>query len=217
MKLPPLDTRTWEAAAAKSGRGSFGFMRTAAHTHRGVDVTVPRFTQVRATTAGVVTHAANELGANFSGYGRHVAVKTDDGVWLLFAHLESAWVKPGDVVKANTVIGTVGDSCFERGNPSLACEGVHLHFEVSPTPYPQDSEAPRLDPLAWLADSKSPAVFPDVETSKPLPRARRGVTSKRQTKRRRTSEGNGSAIGAVVTLGAGLIFTILMLRRRSYA
>lgn len=203
MKLTPLDTRTWERAAATAGRGRYGFDRGAGHTHRGVDAPAARGLPVRATTAGVVTHAANQLGAHFSGYGRHVAVKTDDGAWLLFAHLETADVKPGDVVKADTVIGTVGDSCFTRDNPSKACDGTHLHFEVSPTPYPQDSEAPRLDPLAWLADASV-----DVATSKPPSGAPRRVTSKRQ---------NGTAIGAVVTLAAGLAFTILMLRRRRYA
>ena len=205
MKLTPLHADTWQRKAAKTGRGSFGWDRGGGHTHRGVDAPAPRGTPVRATAAGTVTHAANALGAHFSGYGRHVVVKTDDGVWLLFAHLETADVKPGDVVKANTLIGTVGDSCFERGNPSLACDGTHLHFEVSPTRYPQDSEATRLDPLAWLADV-------DVETSKPKPRngARPRLTSTRQS-------GNGSAIGAVVTLVAGLAFTILMMkRRRSY-
>ncbi len=205
MKLTPLQARTWDRKAAKSGRGSFDWDRGSGHTHRGVDAPAPRHTPVRATTAGTVTHAANQLGAHFSGYGRHVAIKTDDGVWLLFAHLETADVKPGDVVKADSVIGTVGDSCFKRGNPSLACDGTHLHFEVSPTPYPQDSEAPRLDPLAWLADATI-----DVQTSNPPRRApRRAVTSKRQ---------NGTAIGAVVTLVAGLAFTILMMkRRRRYA
>ncbi len=149
--------RPTDAGIPTKGVGSFGFDRGGGHTHQGIDMQAERGAAVRAVASGVVTHASNSLAQGFSGYGRHVVIKHgDSGPWFLFAHLERASVRAGDEVAQGEQVGTVGDSCFKRGDPSKRCKGVHLHFEVSPTRYGtaahpgQDSEAPRLDPVAWL-------------------------------------------------------------------
>lgn len=170
-----------------TGKRSFGNRRTAEHVHQGVDIFPPTGmgTPVYSMTGGTVTHAANKLATGFSGYGRHVVVRQSaDGPWFLYAHLARAMVKPGDAVEAGQQIGTVGASCFSRTSPLRLCGGgkaFHLHFEVSPTRYGtaarpgQDSEAPRLDPVAWLENRAGITAKPtDGELSLGEPRSKPG-------------------------------------------
>ena len=175
--IPAL--RPTDAGIPTKGVGSFGWDRGGGHTHQGVDMQAKRVAPVRSVAAGVVTHASNSLGRGFSGYGRHVVVKQGDkGPWFLFAHLERASVKPGDVVKLGQQLGAVGDSCFTRRDPAKVCSGVHLHFEVSPTRYGtaahpgQDSEAPRLDPVAWL--TRNAHTTPAPARTRPARRRKQG-------------------------------------------
>jgi murein DD-endopeptidase MepM/ murein hydrolase activator NlpD len=60
--------------------------------------------------------------------------------------MDEVWVGPGEIVQTGEQIGTVGRTCFTVENPARMCGGSHLHFEASPRPYPQDSEAWRYDP-----------------------------------------------------------------------
>lgn len=136
----------------RSGLKSFGFQRTEGHVHRGVDLSAPCGTPVLAASSGTVVraHGGNGPAAGFSGYGRVIVLQVRaGGPWLLYAHLSDVYVERGDRVARGEQIGEVGDTCFRNGEPNARC-GCHLHFEVSATPYPQDSEAPRLDPVAWL-------------------------------------------------------------------
>lgn len=138
------------AALPTAGILSWQFQRSADHRHQGIDLRAPKGTPVYASASGTVEHAHTRLTPGFSGYGRVVVVRTGSaGPWLLYAHLDEVQVGKGDKVKAGQQIGTVGTTCFRDGEPNAQC-APHLHFEVSPTRYPQDSEAPRLDPVAWL-------------------------------------------------------------------
>ena len=152
MKAAELERRLTELLGMipTTGRKSFGFRRSSTHTHQGVDVGGPRGTKVFAPAGGTVTHASDKLADGFSGYGRHVVLRTTDGLFLLFAHLDGVNVSPGDVVMPGVTLGTIGDSCFDKSDPAKACKGTHLHFEVSEAAYPQPSEAPRVDPKSWL-------------------------------------------------------------------
>ncbi len=133
-----------------SGILSWMYQRSADHNHQGIDIPAPKGTPVYASAAGVVTHAYNALAPGFSGYGRVVVIRnSSSGPWQLYAHLDQVSVSRGQTVKAGQKIGTVGTTCFRDSDPSAEC-GAHLHFEVSPTAYPQPSEAPRMDPIAWL-------------------------------------------------------------------
>jgi murein DD-endopeptidase MepM/ murein hydrolase activator NlpD len=153
----PVVPVTGKPLAIPSGRiTSFGYRRREEHTHQGVDLGAPIGTPVYAMAPGVVTHASNVFLRGFSGYGRVVVVAspataTTPPIWYLYAHLDQALVPRGASVRAGQLIATVGSTCFNETDPSKACDGPHLHFETSPRPYPQDSEASRIDPAQVFA------------------------------------------------------------------
>jgi murein DD-endopeptidase MepM/ murein hydrolase activator NlpD len=129
---------------------SYLYQRSPTHKHRGIDIGAPVGTPVRSAVTGTVTHAYSSLGPGFSGYGRVVVVRADPGgPWTLYSHLDEVWVRSGQHVSRGTPLGTVGRTCFNKSDPTKRCNLPHLHFEVSTRPYPQPSEAPRLDPYPW--------------------------------------------------------------------
>lgn len=68
---------------------------------------------------GVVKVAKNDP----EGYGNYIMIEHKAlGITTLYAHLQTMCVKPGDVVTAGTVIGTMGST----GRSS----GAHLHLEI---------------------------------------------------------------------------------------
>lgn len=141
------------AVLPTTGIRSFMFQRTDTHKHRGIDLPSPAGTPVRAAATGVVRYATHVWQQGFTGYGRVVVLEHKElGVWTLYAHLQDVLVNQGETVAAGTQIGTVGRTEFGADNhEGLFPEGgEHLHFEVSPRPYPQDAEAARMDPVAWL-------------------------------------------------------------------
>lgn len=136
---------------------SYGYQRTRKHRHQGIDLHAPLGTPVRAAFAGTVTHVARRLTSGFSGYGRCCVVR-GVGIWALYAHLDQVYPEVGDYMHAGQILGTVGRTCFSRDYPDKLCARPHLHFEVSPRPYPQPSEAPRIDPIAYLGDQWHPSI-----------------------------------------------------------
>jgi hypothetical protein len=129
---------------------AFMFDRGDGHHHRGIDLPAPKGTPVYAARGGRVVIASNVFRTGFSKYGRVIVVHTSDGTYQLYAHLERALVAPGDDITAGQKIALVGNSVFSSKEPTRESGGAHLHFEVSPTKYPQDSEAPRIDPVSYL-------------------------------------------------------------------
>ena len=85
--------------------------------HTGLDFTAPEGTTVLAAHDGKVVSSQYE-----GAYGNLIQIRGTDGISTWYAHLSSAKVKKGDVVKAGDKIGAVGMT----GNTS----GPHLHFEV---------------------------------------------------------------------------------------
>jgi len=84
--------------------------------HTGVDFAVPTGTPVLAVADGKIENA------NWGkSYGKQVVQKVAGG-WVIYAHLNAVRCKPGQVVKAGSIIGEVGST----GNSS----GPHLHFEM---------------------------------------------------------------------------------------
>lgn len=134
-----------------SGAGAFGAHRET-HSHNGIDLAAPRGRAVYAPADGIVMHAVSTWRQGFSGYGRSVVLRHSDGRYTLYAHLDSVTVDKGQRVPVGTVIGTVGNSTFTKDNPTKESGGTHLHFEVSPTPYPQPNTTPRINPVTWLGD-----------------------------------------------------------------
>ena len=74
--------------------------------------------QLVSSAPGVITTVAN-LGNR--SYGRYIIVDHGNGWTTLYAHLNAAWVVPGQAVDQGTVLGLVGSSGGSTG--------PHLHFE----------------------------------------------------------------------------------------
>lgn len=128
----------------------FGFQRTPTHRHNGLDIPAPEGSPVLAVEPGTVTHASLEWQQGFTGYGAHVVVRTGTE-WLLYAHLSAVDVARGELVSAGQRLGAVGRTAYTAtDHGALLKGGPHLHFERSPTPYPQPSSAPRIDPTPLL-------------------------------------------------------------------
>lgn len=85
--------------------------------HKGIDISVPIGTIVRAPANGTVTKVGWE-----SGYGKVVVIEHPFNFKTLFAHLNNALVSEGQWV-------TRGQSIAESGNTGLST-GPHLHYEV---------------------------------------------------------------------------------------
>ena len=137
------------ARVPTSGNGAFMARRSATHWHRGVDLNAPLGTAVYTPRDGRVVRVVEPGTRGFSGYGRAVVLEVE-GAQLLFAHLDSAVVVPGEVVRRGMVIGTVGRTCGTVEEPGRECGGAHLHFEALAGRYPVASEAERLDPIPFL-------------------------------------------------------------------
>lgn len=94
--------------------------------HMGVDIGVAAGTPLYTPVDGEVV-TAGEMG----GYGIAVYLKTSFG-YLLLGHLSSVTVKPGQRVKAGTLVGYSGNTGFSFG--------AHLHLEV------RDHNGNHMDP-----------------------------------------------------------------------
>lgn len=141
-----------------TGIRSFLFQRSDTHKHRGIDIAAPEGTPLYAVADGIIERASGAFAPGFSGYGAHVVIRHEHAcgsnlpAWTLYSHMQDVAVHPLQHVSRGQFIGTVGRTKFTRENPTALFNesGAHLHFEVSPSRYPQDSEAPRLDPVVWL-------------------------------------------------------------------
>jgi len=144
----PIQDAVWPATGAIT---DFGYHRTETHTHQGIDFSAPVGTPVYAVLPGIVTHVVTSTRRGFSGYGKVVTIESIETsvtppIWHLYAHLSETRVSVGQAVAAGELIGLVGRTCYTIEEPQKLCGGAHLHFEISPRPYPQDSEAWRYSP-----------------------------------------------------------------------
>jgi len=85
--------------------------------HKGIDISVPRGTPIRATADGVVKSATVE-----NGYGRQVVIDHGNNLETCYAHMLGYAVMAGQTVVRGQVIGYVGVS----GRTT----GANLHYEV---------------------------------------------------------------------------------------
>jgi murein DD-endopeptidase MepM/ murein hydrolase activator NlpD len=99
-----------------SGEGAF---------HRGVDISAPRGTPIRAAADGVVLHAGF-----VNGYGRVVVIDHGTGLQTLYAHMSRSSVVPGQEIRQGEPVGAVGST----GRTTAP----HLHYEVRRNGTPQN-------------------------------------------------------------------------------
>ncbi|MEO8592097.1 MAG: M23 family metallopeptidase [Candidatus Solibacter sp.] len=140
LKVPPslwpVEGRLMDGFARRtdpfSGEGAF---------HKGVDITAPTGTTVRATADGVVVQAEMVSG----GYGRLIIIDHGGGYQTYYAHLSKILVRAGQEIRRGEVIGAVGSS----GRVTAP----HLHYEVRVGGTP-------MNPYRYLANS---TIYKDVK------------------------------------------------------
>jgi murein DD-endopeptidase MepM/ murein hydrolase activator NlpD len=88
-----------------------------ARFHKGLDLAAPAGMKVVPALPGTVITAGYER-----GYGNTVVIQHAGGIQTRYGHLASITVKAGEVVAAQSALGTVGDTGRSTG--------PHLHFEV---------------------------------------------------------------------------------------
>ena len=96
--------------------------------HQGVDLAADLSAPIRSVGDGRVVFADP-----FSGYGNFVVIRHKNGVTTHYGHCDKINIKPGQTVKAGTIIGTVGKT-------GLA-SGPHLHFEIRVNGIAQNPES----------------------------------------------------------------------------
>lgn len=101
------------------------------HFHSGIDLAAPQGTKVFSATAGTAS-----AGYDGSGAGNFIAIQVDARTRILYCHLSSFRVKPGQHVEPGQLIGTLGATGLATG--------PHVHFEI-------DVAGTPVDPIAWLA------------------------------------------------------------------
>ena len=93
--------------------------------HEGIDLGAPDYTPVRSTGGGWVVYAGQR-----DRYGELVEIDHGLGLHTRYAHLSCIFVKLGQRVDRDTVIGLVG----QTGRTT----GPHLHYEVRVDEQPQN-------------------------------------------------------------------------------
>lgn len=109
--------------------GDYATGRDGAGSHVGIDIAVPVGTPVVSIANGIVEKVATQV----SGYGLYVMIRhpgvPQDGhadslrtIWSIYAHLDAALVREGQVVSKGQQIAYSGQSGF--------ASGPHLHFQI---------------------------------------------------------------------------------------
>lgn len=95
--------------------------------HYGVDIASDKGVNILTTAPGkVIEVKVHDI------YGNCVLIQHTERIKSFYAHMESVNVKEGDIVNADTIIGTVGDTGVTTG--------PHLHFGVRVDDNPVDPE-----------------------------------------------------------------------------
>jgi murein DD-endopeptidase MepM/ murein hydrolase activator NlpD len=129
--------------------------------HKGLDISAPSGTPVRATGDGVVKSAQIA-----NGYGREVVVDHGHGVETVYGHMSGFAVIAGQTVVRGQVVGYVGHTGRTTGN--------HLHYEVRIRNTPVNPHKYLRTTLADLGSdvSSAPTVPAQASLSKTSPVAR---------------------------------------------
>ena len=91
--------------------------------HKGLDISAPRGTAIKASAGGTVIFSGyGSNGNGYSGYGNIVVVKSNSSVTILYGHCSALYVSSGQTVSQGQVIAAVGSTGISTGN--------HLHFEI---------------------------------------------------------------------------------------
>ena len=116
--------------------------------HSGFDITADIGTEVHPISEGTVLLAEFDgtttegFDAFNDGYGNKVEILNDDGRRVVYGHLRKYFVKPGDKVTKDTIIGITGCSGGSRV--------PHLHLEIRKNNTDETGLDYTIDPLSVL-------------------------------------------------------------------
>lgn len=113
----------------------FGEVRSSGSRHKGVDLVGQGSKHIYPINDGTVIHGGYDPG----GYGNYVVINHGDGYWSLYAHMSSMYVKIGQSVDKNTILGVEGSTGHSTGS--------HLHLEVRKG---SNSSSNAIDPMEFL-------------------------------------------------------------------
>ncbi len=126
---------TWTAPVEGRLSSTFGKradpFTQATRFHRGVDISAPAGTLIRAAQSGTVVFSGH-----LRGYGNTIILEHAGGYRTLYGHASRNLVREGDTISTEQVIGEVGSSGRSTG--------THLHFELQ-------KSGERLDPKEFLS------------------------------------------------------------------
>lgn len=87
------------------------------HSHKGIDISAPNGTPIKAAAEGKVTYSGW-----MGGYGNLVIITHENNIQTYYAHCSKLYVSVGEEVEAGDTIAAVGSTGYSTGN--------HLHFEI---------------------------------------------------------------------------------------
>lgn len=111
----------------------FGQRRSTNSFHKGVDLVGSGSKHIYPVNNGTVVYVKRSRG----GYGNHILVNHGDGIWSLYAHLSDVYVKSGQAVTKNTILGVEGSTGRSTGS--------HLHLEIR-----KSESGGQIDPIPFL-------------------------------------------------------------------
>jgi murein DD-endopeptidase MepM/ murein hydrolase activator NlpD len=88
--------------------------------HKGLDISAPKGTAIKAAASGTVISSGYSTA--YSGYGNCIVVRSTSSVVIIYGHCSTVYVATGESVTQGQVIGAVGSTGISTGN--------HLHFEI---------------------------------------------------------------------------------------
>ena len=119
--VAPVDSRPLTIRHDAKGDGRFASPRSGNRRHRGVDLSAPLDSPVRAIRSGTVI----QVGAH-RGLGRYVELEHRGQLRSVYAHLNTVRVEPGMRVRQGQPVGTIG----KTGNARHPWITPHVHLEV---------------------------------------------------------------------------------------
>ncbi len=147
--MPNLQpVKSWETDKLLSGFGMrINPFHKGLYKHPGVDISVPRGTEVVATASGRVTRIKkSDVQA---GYGNFIEIDHGNGFTTRYAHLENISVKLYQRIEKGTVIATSGNS-----GGSIA---PHLHYEII-------RNGENVDPVNYMIAGLTSEDFQQLKT-----------------------------------------------------
>lgn len=117
-RLPEYEYSDFKLPAEGKLTSRYGYRPRFGRMHYGVDISLEKGDTVVSSLPGVVVRT----GYDSTGYGRFVVVAHSGDMEILYGHLSTSLVNPGQELSAGTPIGIGGNT----GNST----GPHLHFET---------------------------------------------------------------------------------------